>query len=283
MPYWRLMRSVVGWPCAHPLSPVAGPTSTMAEPTAAPPRPAKTGAADHALLLMLQTRYAPVPATFLSTQGVVTADNRRIVVQWMLELAVEYSLHEETYEIAVVLFDRYLSNTLVELSRLQLIGLAAFLLAWKIDEDRVPPALDELVRMTDGTFTRAQLVDQEFVLLHRLDHRMMVCTATSFVAVYRRNLRSVAKFDELVSYILMVSMEDDDMYRWTPPVRALASIVLARILLHETPFFSLVLEVASGLRYSEVESCIGAMSLKYRECVARTGLNHCAVRNRWLP
>lgn len=246
-------------------------------------RPTETGASDHALLLLLQTRYVSVPTAFLSTQGVVNADHRRVVVQWLLELAVEYDLHEETYETAVVLFDRYLSNTLVELSRLQLIGLAAFLLAWKMDEDRVPPTLERLARMTDGAFTAAQLQDQEYVVLHRLDHRLMVSTATSFCAVYRRNLRTVEKFDGLVSYILMVSMEDDDMYRWTPRVRALASIVLARILLHVTPFFSLVLEVASGLKYSDVESCIGAMSLKYRESVARTDLNHNAVRERWLP
>ena len=59
----------------------------------------------------------------------ITTNMRSILVDWLIEVAEEYRLHNETAHLAVNYLDRFLSQMAVLRGKLQLVGTAAMFLA----------------------------------------------------------------------------------------------------------------------------------------------------------
>jgi cyclin A len=81
---------------------------------------------------------------------------RAILVDWLVEVAEEYKLHQQTLFMAVAYIDRFLSEMSVQRGKLQLVGVTCMLLAAKYEEI-YPPAIEEFVYITDNTYTRDQV------------------------------------------------------------------------------------------------------------------------------
>lgn len=59
----------------------------------------------------------------------VTYSMRTVLVDWLVEVAEEYKLHNETLYLAVSFIDRFLSVMSVVRGKLQLLGTAAMFIA----------------------------------------------------------------------------------------------------------------------------------------------------------
>lgn len=66
---------------------------------------------------------------YMKKQPDITDDMRRILVDWLVEVAEEYKLHTETLYLAVNYIDRFLSYMSVVRGKLQLVGTAAMYIA----------------------------------------------------------------------------------------------------------------------------------------------------------
>lgn len=62
-------------------------------------------------------------------QKIVTPTMRGILVDWLVEVAVEYKLLSETLHLSVSYIDRFLSVNPMGKSRLQLLGVSSMLIA----------------------------------------------------------------------------------------------------------------------------------------------------------
>lgn len=78
---------------------------------------------------------------------------RAILVDWLIEVHFKFKLREETLFISITIIDRFLEKTKVNKSRLQLVGVAALLIASKYEEI-YPPELNDFVYITDGAYTK---------------------------------------------------------------------------------------------------------------------------------
>ena len=88
-------------------------------------------------LVSRETEYLPDPFYFEKKQTNVTWLMRAILLDWMMEVAMEFTLKRETYHLAVSYVDRYLSIVPnVQKVELQLIGIAGLLVASKIEVRR---------------------------------------------------------------------------------------------------------------------------------------------------
>ena len=82
---------------------------------------------------------------------------RSILVDWLIEVQWKLKLLPETLYLSINITDRILSLRRVSLSRLQLVGLAATLLASKYEEV-VPPSIQNFVFLADNCYTAAELL-----------------------------------------------------------------------------------------------------------------------------
>lgn len=77
----------------------------------------------------MQKKKRPIVNYMDKVQLVLTANMRQILVDWLVDVAVEYKLLSETLHLCVSLIDRFLSVSPVTKSKLQLVGVSSMLLA----------------------------------------------------------------------------------------------------------------------------------------------------------
>ncbi len=75
-----------------------------------------------------QSRHLP-RWNYMSRQPDITHGMRSILVDWLVEVGVEYKLQAETIYLAVNYVDRFLSHMSVERKKLQLVGTACMFIA----------------------------------------------------------------------------------------------------------------------------------------------------------
>jgi len=103
-----------------------------------------------------EERHRPKPH-YMRKQADITPGMRSILIDWLVEVAEEYKLQNETLYLAVSFIDRFLSHMSVLRGKLQLVGTAAMFIASKYEEI-YPPEVSEFVYITDDTYTKKQVL-----------------------------------------------------------------------------------------------------------------------------
>ena len=89
-----------------------------------------------------------VDAEYMSSQPYINERMRTILVDWLVEVHLKFKMVPETLYLTVHIIDRFLEDNRVRRSKLQLVGVAALLVASKYEEI-YPPELRDLVYITD--------------------------------------------------------------------------------------------------------------------------------------
>ncbi|KAL1459287.1 hypothetical protein WDU94_011288 [Cyamophila willieti] len=84
-------------------------------------------------LLQCERRIRP-KANYMRKQPDINAEMRSVLVDWLIEVAEEYKMQNETLHLAINYVDRFLSLMSVVRSKLQLLGTAALFVASKYEE-----------------------------------------------------------------------------------------------------------------------------------------------------
>lgn len=81
------------------------------------------------LKLQVKPKQRPLPDYMEKVQKDVTPTMRGVLVDWLVEVAEEYTLLSETLHLTVSYIDRFLSLKTVNKKKLQLLGVSAMLIA----------------------------------------------------------------------------------------------------------------------------------------------------------
>ena len=149
----------------------------------------------HAHLRQLE-REGAVHHNYMALQRDVTPQMRSILIDWLVEVAQEYHLASETLHLCVYYTDRFLSRTPVQRSRLQLVGITCMLLACKFEEVN-PLAIDEFVYISDGAYSKEEVLRMESLVLGKLDFSLSAGTSKAFLKGYEEVAPLVAPHAEV--------------------------------------------------------------------------------------
>jgi hypothetical protein len=172
-----------GVAAAAGMAPAAAGASTAAAAAAAAAAPApiaplplmEYSSSIWEVLLSSETKYAANPRYMEEVQTDLSYFMRAILADWLIEVAVEYELENQTLFLCVGYVDRFLSRYPVDRAKLQLLGVSCMLLASKYWEAR-PPSVEELIYISDRTYSREQVLAMEGVLLTSLDFALCQVT-----------------------------------------------------------------------------------------------------------
>ncbi|KAK6505150.1 hypothetical protein TWF481_007071 [Arthrobotrys musiformis] len=117
---------------------------------------------------------------YMDTQPYLGWHMRGILVDWMIEVHERFQLSSETLFNTVNIIDRFLSVKIVPVHQLQLVGLAALLIAAKYDEI-TPPGIDMLVYMADHAYTGLEIRNCEYEILAALEWKISAPGPMSFL------------------------------------------------------------------------------------------------------
>mmetsp|Transcript_13053 Transcript_13053/g.40211 ORF Transcript_13053/g.40211 Transcript_13053/m.40211 type:complete len:318 (+) Transcript_13053:142-1095(+) len=203
---------------------------------------------------------------FTHVQTDVTDNMRSILVDWLVEVCEEFKLNQETLHLAVNYLDRFLQVQPIRRSQVQLVGVSCLLLAAKFEE-MYPPDVDELVHMTDHTYTRAELIRMESIIINSLHFRLTVATRLPFL----QRLHILAPQEDLIEplshYLADLSLLNYKLLRCLPSFQSAACVYLARRALGN-PGWDSALEKASGLRASDLHAPAAELLSQWRHSLS---------------
>ncbi|KAH0998720.1 cyclin-A2-like [Dendroctonus ponderosae] len=185
-------------------------------------------------LLELEKSYQPLP-NYMSKQPQLSWHIRSILVDWLASVMSAYTFRNETFHLSINYIDRFLSGASVIKSKFQLLGVAALLLATKIEEIH-PIKLEDCVYLTDETFTTRQVKKMEQMIVKRLRFKMQPPTIDCLIEHFCKEHELDSKIQHFAKYIgELVLLEGDQYLNHLPSELAAASVALARFTICEEP------------------------------------------------
>ena len=238
------------------------------------------------ILAYLRSREPAVSSSLPS----ITPRVRAVLVGWLAEVHSEFSLSQDTLFLTVSLLDSYISSpkgSSTTKSMLQLVGVAAMLLAAKMEEVRVP-LVSDFCYVTDSTYTAGEVKAMERKMLEVLDWRLTPALPTTFLTSYTRALATDRETVGLAEYVLELGLMDHALVGQKPSKLAAAALHLAmKVRKSRKSDFNKFnddlaqLEDVSGFRVNSLQPLVGRMQSRLRAAEeGETCLQ--AVRQKYL-
>lgn len=182
----------------------------------------------------LETSTMPNPH-YMDHQESLRWDLRGVLVDWLIEVHTRFHLVPETIFLAVNIVDRFLSTKIVELDRLQLVGITAMFIASKYEEV-LSPHIHNFKHVADDGFSEEEILKAERYVLAALNYDLSYPNPLNF-------LRRISKADNydiqcrtLAKYLLEISLLDHRFMKYPPSHIAASSMYLARLILDRGPW-----------------------------------------------
>lgn len=171
--------------------------------------------------------FSRIDKPVVYANDVVSWGMRSMLVDWVIDVHEKLGLCHDTLFLAANLIDRFLNIRSIPGSKLQLVGVAALMIACKYEEV-VCPALQTFVLLTDKTLTDEDVRKAEKYMLHALNYDIQFVSPLNFLRRcskannYEICSRTVGK------YLLELMMLYEDFVVFKGSVRAAAAMYLAR-------------------------------------------------------
>ncbi|PWZ02371.1 B-type cyclin 2 [Testicularia cyperi] len=168
---------------------------------------------------------------YMDFQSEIHWHMRATLVDWLLQVHMRYHMLPETLWIAINVVDRFLSVRVVSLAKLQLVGVTAMFIAAKYEEI-VAPSVTEFVYMTEGGYSKEEILKGERIILSTLDFNISsYCSPYSWV-------RRISKADDydirtrtLSKFLMELALLDHRFLRARPSLVAAVGMFLAKKML----------------------------------------------------
>ena len=177
----------------------------------------------------LECSSTPNP-NYMSHQDDLEWKTRGILIDWLIEVHTRFHLLPETLFLAVNIIDRFLSEKVVQLDRLQLVGITAMFIASKYEEV-LSPHIANFRHVADDGFTEQEILSAERFILSTLNYDLSYPNPMNF-------LRRISKADNydihsrtMGKYLMEISCLDHRFMAYRPSHIAAGAMYVARMIL----------------------------------------------------
>jgi len=165
---------------------------------------------------------------FISKNPHASVDGRMraILVDWLVNVQVRFSLRDETLNLAVWILDRALLNLSVDKGNLQLVGVASIFIAAKFEEILVPN-IQDFVYVSADAFTRNCILEMERRVLTSIGYQCSSVNISQFLRRYQFHCSATKSEYALAKFISQVSLVAYPLCHLKPSGVAAVSMYLA--------------------------------------------------------
>ncbi|KAJ9594521.1 hypothetical protein L9F63_014058 [Diploptera punctata] len=167
----------------------------------------------------------PIKENYLEGQN-VTGKMRALLVDWLVEVQVQFRLMLETLYLTVSIIDRYLQVRTVTKNKLQLLGASAMLVACKYEEMYLPVVAD-FVYICDNAYTNKEILQMEQIIVRTLEFNFSRPIALQFLRRYSKAAHSTMKNHMVAKYFLELCLVEYEMCHYPPSLISAAAIYLS--------------------------------------------------------
>lgn len=164
---------------------------------------------------------------YIGNQPELTGHYIHIVVDWMVEICIEYRLNNDVLFTACNILHRTLSICRVTKKAVQLIALTALFIASKVELSRAP-SINRFSLVTNNLFTPKDIIKMEAKILNLLDWNICVPTQRSFQKLFLSIANVQIEDLFLVHYLTELSLRDTVFLKYRPSLIVISAITLAQ-------------------------------------------------------
>ncbi|KJE94017.1 cyclin A [Capsaspora owczarzaki ATCC 30864] len=175
----------------------------------------------------------PAPS-YMQRQNDINGNMRAVLVDWLVDVALEYRLKPETLYLAIGYIDRFLSELAIARSKLQLLGIACMFVAAKFEEI-FPPNVHDFFEIADRTYEVEQIIRMEQAVLKTLRFYVSQPTLLEFINRALKVVGADAAMTSLCYYLGELTLLDDAHLVYLPSVIAAAVTLVAHYTLTGSP------------------------------------------------
>jgi hypothetical protein len=186
-------------------------------------------------------RQSCIPVEYIKEQVDINERMRMVLLDWLVEVHLKFRLLPDTLHLTVYIIDRYLSLKQVIRDELQLVGIAAMLLASKYEEIYIPECGD-FIYICDNAYTKEQLLEKERDILSTLSFRLTVPSSLMFLRRFTKAAHGDSISHTLCKYLLEMCFMHTKLLKFLPSQLAAAAVWLSRSMLKITPVWTRTLE-----------------------------------------
>ncbi|KAK4449408.1 hypothetical protein QBC34DRAFT_89620 [Podospora aff. communis PSN243] len=198
----------------------------------------------------LEVKSVPNPS-YMDHQDDLEWKTRGILIDWLIEVHTRFHLLPETLFLAVNIIDRFLSEKVVQLDRLQLVGITAMFIASKYEEV-LSPHIANFRHVADDGFSEQEILSAERFILSTLNYDLSYPNPMNF-------LRRISKADNydiqsrtIGKYLMEISLLDHRFMTYRPSHVAAGAMYLSRLILDRGEWDE-TLEYYAGYSEEEIE------------------------------
>lgn len=178
----------------------------------------------------LEDKFVVKNPDYMKIQTHLTWNSRSVLIDWLIEIQWKLNLLPETLFLTVNLIDRFLSLRTVNLMKLQLVGMAATLLASKYEEVR-SPSISNFIFISDNAYTPQELLVAEEYIFQVLNY----CLAFGNPIVHLRRISKAENYDvrtrTLSKYLMENMLLNRDFVTCPPSMMAATAVWFSRNIL----------------------------------------------------
>lgn len=213
---------------------------------------------------------------YMRKQPDITNSMRCILIDWLVEVAEEYRLHNETLYLAAAFIDRFLSHMSVLRAKLQLVGTASMFVASKYEEI-YPPDVKEFVYITDDTYSIKQVLRMEHLILKVLSFDLAVPTINCFLPRFLKAAQANSKTEHLAKYLAELTLQEYDFIKHLPSVIAASAVCLANHTLNQQEWTPTIAHY-TGYQLADIYSCVRDLHQLFAKA---PGMDQQAIREKY--
>lgn len=179
---------------------------------------------------------------------------RRILVNWLIDVHLNFKLLPETLFIAINLLDRFTQQQQIERKNYQLVGITCLLIAAKYEEI-YPPLIGHFRHITDDAYSIQQIKETELQILTKLDFDVFVPSSLSFLERFGKLAGLNQKCFSLSFYFLELSMIEHSMSSYKPSHLASSAIFISKKITQQPNPWSPLMVEQTGYSENDLTKC----------------------------
>ena len=194
-----------------------------------------------------------IPCDFLKGQDEITAPMRSVLIDWLIDVHLKFRFVPQTLFLTVHYIDRFLEKNRIAKNQFQCVGITAFFIASKFEE-LAYPVIDEILYMTDYTYTKEDILRTEKQMLFSCDFKLTISTPYCFLPHLIKISNANDKVRCTALYILERSLQEQDCRKYLPSMLCATSLSIAREINGQSPW-TLPLKKCSIYSIQDLDTC----------------------------
>lgn len=185
------------------------------------------------------------PIDYMGSQPEVNPKMRAILTDWLVEVTHKFELMPESMYLTIYVIDRFLSLQAVPRRELQLVGIAAMLIACKYEEIWAPE-VNDFISIADNSYSRQQILSMEKNILNSMAWNLTVPTPYVFLVRFAKAAGSDKELENMIFFFAEMALMEYGLVTVRPSLVAASAVYAARCTLKRSPIWTETLKHHTG-------------------------------------